>query len=88
LFQNERKITDMREGLLTIGNGSGVQTVAYAGSPTPLRFGNNYGSGDYSIENNKYGPIAFFGRVLSAGEIRSLYNYFRITWQPGGDNIT
>jgi hypothetical protein len=85
VFQNERKITDMRQGLLTIGNGSGVQTVAYAGTPTPLRFGTNYGTGNNSSLNNKYGPIAFFGRVLTAGEIRSLYNYFRITWQPGGE---
>jgi hypothetical protein len=85
VFQNERKITDMREGLLSIGGGSAVQTVAYAGSPTPLRFATNYGTGNHGNANNSLGPIAFFGRVLSAGEIRSLYNYFRITWQSGDE---
>ena len=85
VFQNERKITDMRGGLLSTGGGSAVQTTAYAGSPTPLRFGTTYGTGNNAIANNRFGPIAFFGRVLSAGEIRSLYNYFRITWQSGDE---
>jgi hypothetical protein len=87
MYQNERLIMDMQAGLLAIGGGSGVQTVAYTGSPTPLRFGQMYGTGNYSNLNNRFGPIAFFGRVLSGSEIRSLYNYFRITWQSGGDDL-
>ena len=56
----------------------------YEGDPTPVRFGANYGTGNHTNANNRLGPIVFFGRVLSGSEIRSLYNYFRITWQPGG----
>ena len=81
-YQNERLIMDQRNPLS--GQANGNAGVDYEGEPTPVRFGTNYGSGNHSNANNRLGPIAFFGRVLSAGEIRSLYNYFRITWQPGG----
>jgi hypothetical protein len=90
LFQIERNILDMRAG--RHDSGTNPTSTNYAASSDlgdqRLRFGTVYGSGNYANVLNKYGPIAFFGRVLSAGEIRSLYNYFRITWQPGGDTIT
>jgi hypothetical protein len=89
LFQNERNILDMRAG--RHDSGTPPTSTNYAASTDlgdqRLRFGTSYGSGNYANLANKYGPIAFFGRVLSAGEIRSLYNYFRITWQPGGDDL-
>jgi len=87
VYQDERLVCDGQAG---IGDGSsfpgdnnnpGGNFAAggyqpYQASPTVLRFGTTYGSGNYSAANNWLGPILFFDRVLTASEIRSLYRFY------------
>ena len=87
VYQDERLVCDGQAG---IGDGSAFTSDnnnpggnfaddgynPYQASPTVLRFGTTYGSGNYSIANNWFGPILFFDRVLTASEIRSLYRFY------------
>ena len=86
-YQDERLVCDGQAGIgdgtnfpgdnyNPGGNFAALGYQPYQASPTVLRFGTSYGSGDNAAANNWLGPILFFDRVLTASEIRSLYRFY------------
>jgi hypothetical protein len=85
MYQNERLICHQQA---RFGEGSGFNPVNTGGSaqsngdqpyqatPTPLRFGASYGSGNYGQIYQQIGPCLMIPRFLGDGEVRSLYRHF------------
>jgi hypothetical protein len=82
-YQNERLIGHQQGGIgddshFTEAGGSGASSghQPYQATPTPLRFGAVYGSGNYGQIYTQIGPCLMFPRVLGDSEVRSLYRHF------------
>ncbi len=85
MYQNERLVCHQQP---RFGDGSGFNPAndggsaqangdqPYQATPTPLRFGASYGSGNYGQIYTQIGPCLMIPRFLGDSEVRSLYRHF------------
>ena len=94
MYQNERLVAHQQG---SIGDGGLFSTNAqgsagagghqpYAGTPTSLRFGASYNTGDNARQYQQIGPCLMIPRFLSDSEVRSLYRHFARDF-PGQINV-